>query len=45
MYLNCQVAVMQEGKITITGTAKDVISQNTLKEIYGDVVESYKLGL
>ena len=45
LYLNCQVAVMQEGKITITGTAKDVINQATLKEIYGDIVENYKIGL
>lgn len=39
--LNCQVAIMQAGMITLTGTAKDVITQTTLKEIYGSIIDSY----
>ncbi|MBD5632278.1 MAG: ABC transporter ATP-binding protein [Clostridia bacterium] len=41
LYLDCQVAVVQSGKITKTGQAKDIITQTTLKEIYGDIVEAY----
>lgn len=43
LYLNCQVAVMQSGKIVMTGGAKEIVTQNTLKEIYGDIVENYKI--
>ena len=41
LYLDCLVAVVQSGKITKTGQAKDIITQTTLKEIYGDIVEKY----
>lgn len=43
LYLNCLVAVVQSGKITDTGAAKDIITQTTLKEIYGDIVDNYKI--
>lgn len=45
LYLNCKVAVMQAGRIVIAGEAKEVITQATLKEIYGDIVENYRIGL
>ena len=45
LYLDCQVAVFQTGKITKTERAQDIITQATLKEIYGDIVENYKTGL
>lgn len=45
LYLDCVVAVVQSGKLTRTGQAKDIITQTTLKEIYGDIVENYKIGL
>ena len=44
LYLDCLVAVIQSGKITKTGRAKEIITQTTLKEIYGDIVENYKIG-
>lgn len=44
LYLDCLVAIVQSGKITKTGQAKDIITQPTLKEIYGDIVENYKIG-
>lgn len=45
LYLDCLVAVVQSMKITKTGQAKDIITPTTLKEIYGDIVENYKIGL
>lgn len=45
LYLDCLVAVVQSGMITQTGQAKDIITQTTLKEIYGDIVENYEMGL
>lgn len=45
LYLDCTVAVIQSGKITKSGSAKDIVTQATLKEIYGDIVEDYKTGL
>lgn len=44
LYLDCLVAIVQSGKITKTGQAEDIITQTTLKEIYGDIVENYKIG-
>ena len=43
LYINCTVAIIQTGRVTKVGAAKDVITQTTLKEIYGDIVESYKI--
>lgn len=43
LYLNCTVAVIQSGKITKFGAAKNIVTQQTLKEIYGDIVENYKI--
>lgn len=45
LYLDCSVAVIQSGKITKTGQAQDIITHATLKEIYGDIVDNYKIGL
>lgn len=41
LYMNCHVAVMQAGKVTRRGNARDAITKAALKEMYGDIVYDY----
>lgn len=41
LYLNCLVAVIMNGKVSMTGKATEIINKATLKQIYGDIVDKY----
>jgi iron complex transport system ATP-binding protein len=39
--LNCDVAIINDGRIYCTGKANEIVTKDMLKELYGDIVKKY----